>query len=45
MRNKVPRVGDKIYHDGLKFIVAEVKISTNPITGQRIIDTKQIVAP
>ena len=44
MRNKIPRVGDKVYHDGCKFIVAEVKISTNPITGSRIINTKEIRA-
>ena len=42
MRNKIPKVGDKIYHDGVEFIVVEVKISTDPISGSRIVNVKQI---
>lgn len=42
---KIPKVGDEIYHNGWKFIVCEIEISTNPITGSRIINTKQVVAP
>lgn len=45
MQNKIPKVGDEIYDHGCRFIVCEVKISTNPITGERIITGKQIVAP
>lgn len=42
---KIPSVGDEIYRNGCKFIVSEVKISTNLITGAMIINTKQIIAP
>lgn len=40
---KIPKVGDEIYDNGYKFIISEVEISINPVTGSRIINTKRVI--